>query len=230
MAGTTLAAYCGSPGHDESILPRLGIMTRSLPLIGVLILFALAGGWRPWLQRRRTGSSGICMFRSGGVGQRLRDAGAVLVFTLMLVQAVAAATGWPYALSPLIARDGPGILLYGAGAVLMVAGVILLVTGQLHLGASWRIGIEAGAKPGLVTDGIYRHSRNPIFLALLMFVAGYALMLPTILSFVLLVGMYVGIRQQVAAEEAYLSETYGKAYRDYAGRVGRFVPGIGKRR
>jgi protein-S-isoprenylcysteine O-methyltransferase Ste14 len=123
-----------------------------------------------------------------------------------------------------------GALLYGAGAVLMVAGVILLVTGQLHLGASWRIGIEAGAKPGLVTDGIYRHSRNPIFLALLTFVAGYALMLPTILSFVLLVGMYVGIRYQVAAEEAYLSETYGEAYRDYAGRVGRFVPGIGKRR
>jgi protein-S-isoprenylcysteine O-methyltransferase Ste14 len=204
------------------------MLTRALPLIGVLTLFAIAGGWRPWLQRRRYGSSGFCMFRSGGLGHRLRDIGAVVAFTLLLVQAVAAA-GWPRSLAPLIARDGPtGIPLYGAGALLMAAGVILLVTGQLHLGASWRIGIEAGAKPGLVTDGLYRHSRNPIFLALLMFVAGYALMLPTILSFVLLIGMYIGIRQQVAAEEAYLSETYGEAYRDYAGRVGRFVPGIGK--
>ena len=204
------------------------MITRCVPLIGVLLLFAIAGGWRPWLQRRRTGSSGFCMFRSGGLGPRLRDAGAVVAFTLILAQAVAAA-GWPRSLSPLIVRDGPtGMLLYAVGAGLMFAGIVLLVTGQLHLGASWRIGIEAGAKPGLVTDGLYRHSRNPIFLALLMFVAGYTLMLPTILSFVLLAGMYVGIRQQVAAEEAWLIDTYGEAYRDYAGRVGRFVPGMGK--
>ena len=104
------------------------------------------------------------------------------------------------------------------------------MAGQLHLGASWRIGIEAGARPGLVTHGLYRVSRNPIYLGLIVFVTGYALTLPTVLSFVLLIALYLGIRQQVAAEEAYLVATYGEAFRDYARRVGRFLPGVGKRR
>jgi protein-S-isoprenylcysteine O-methyltransferase Ste14 len=203
---------------------------RLLPLIAVLLLFVIAGGWRPWLQYRRHGFSGILLFRSGGLTQKLRDAGTVVLFTLLFAQAVVAA-GWPGKLSLLIARESlASLLLYGAGSLLMFAGLMLLVAGQLHLGASWRIGIEAGAKPGLVTHGLYRVSRNPIYLGLIVFVTGYALTLPTILSFVLLIALYLGIRQQVAAEEAYLVATYGEAYRDYARRVGRFLPGVGKRR
>jgi protein-S-isoprenylcysteine O-methyltransferase Ste14 len=200
---------------------------RLLPLIAVLLLFVIAGGWRPWLQYRRHGFSGILLFRSGGLTQKLRDAGTVVLFTLLFAQAVVAA-GWPGKLSLLIARESlASLLLYGAGSLLMFAGLMLLVAGQLHLGASWRIGIEAGAKPGLVTHGLYRVSRNPIYLGLIVFVTGYALTLPTI---VLLIALYLGIRQQVAAEEAYLVATYGEAYRDYARRVGRFLPGVGKRR
>ena len=45
-----------------------------------------------------------------------------------------------------------------------------------------RIGIEDAARPGLVTGGLYRFCRNPIFLALLVVIAGYTLMLPTVLS------------------------------------------------
>jgi protein-S-isoprenylcysteine O-methyltransferase Ste14 len=203
---------------------------RALPLIGLVLFYAIAGFWRPWLQRRRYGTSANFMFRSGGWATRLRDAGAVVVFTLLLGQAIVAA-GWPARLSPLVAPPSrAGMLLAAAGAVLLFAGLILLVTAQLHLGASWRIGIEAGARPGLVTDRLYAFSRNPIFLGMLVLVAGYAMMLPTVLSLVVLVALYLGIRQQVAAEEAYLVATYGEAYRAYAARVGRFVPGIGKRR
>src|SRR5262245_1119872 len=202
---------------------------RYVPLVLTLTLFAIAGGWRPWLQHRRTGSSGLLLFRSGGRMQTLRDAGAVVLFTLLLAQAIVAAAA-PARLAVLVARDSvAGLLLCGAGVVLMAAGIVVLVIGQLHLGASWRIGIEAGAAPGLVTRGIYRVSRNPIFLGLILFVAGSALALPTILSFVLLVALYLGLRQQIAAEESYLVATYGEPYRAYAARVGRFVPGVGKR-
>ena len=36
------------------------------------------------------------------------------------------------------------------------------------------------------------------------------------------------MRAQIGGEEAYLIATYGEAFRDYARRVGRLVPGIGK--
>lgn len=191
-------------------------------------MVVLAFVWRPWLQFRRHGSSGILLFRSGGWGQNLRDGLAVVLFVLLVGQAIIAA-GWPETLplSQADRRSPPGIR-HVTGAVLLFGGLLLLVAAQLNLGASWRIGIEEGARPGLVTHGLYGFCRNPIFLAMLVILAGYTLLLPTLLSAVMLAGAYLGIRQQIAAEEAYLARAYGEKYRDYARRVGRLLPGIGR--
>ena len=194
----------------------------------MLATLVVAFGWRPWLQRRRYGAHGILLFRGGRPAQHLRDAFAVALFVLLLAQSLVAALA-PESL-PLAQADrrAPAGLRLGLGALLMLTGLVLLVTAQLELGASWRIGIDEAAKPGLVTSGIYSCSRNPIFLALLSIVAGYTLLIPTLLSATLLAGGYIGTRLQIAAEEAYLVRTYGDEYRAYARRVGRLMPGIGK--
>ena len=193
---------------------------RFLPLAGIVLVTLIACGWRPWLQYRRHGTWGIVLFRSGNPGQTFRDVMMVLLIVLLFAQALVAAAG-P---EPAVNR------LNVAGAICMFGAIALLVVGQLHLGASWRIGIDDKAAPGLVTAGIYRYSRNPIFLALAIFVAGYTMLLPTLLSLALLAGTLIGIRLQVRAEEAYLVKSYGESYRQYARRVGRFVPGLGKLR
>jgi protein-S-isoprenylcysteine O-methyltransferase Ste14 len=200
---------------------------RFVPIFGVLLLAAIAACWRPWLQFRRYGTWGISLFRSGSRGQDLRDGMLLVLFVLLAGQAIVAA-GQPDLPLPagLVERANYEPVRY-AGAALMIAGLAFLVAAQLDLGASWRIGIEQQATPGLVTDGLYRFCRNPIYLALLIIVAGYALLIPTLLSLALLVGTYVGSRQQTSAEEAYLERVYGDAYRAYARRVGRFLPGIG---
>jgi protein-S-isoprenylcysteine O-methyltransferase Ste14 len=152
----------------------------------------------------------------------------------LLIWRAAAVAVWPDWLARRTLLAGPAVpaadILGPIGAVLLVAGLALMVTAQLDLDASWRVGIDPAARPGLVTSGLYRYSRNPIFLAFLVILVGYALLIPTVLSLALLVGTYVGVRLQIAAEEAYLKHAYGEAYRDYAGRVGRFVPGIGRKR
>src|SRR5207247_2664513 len=106
----------------------------------------------------------------------------------------------------------------------------LIVVAHLELGASWRIGIEQGARPGLVTSGVYRFCRNPIFFAILIVLTGYTLLLPTRLSLVLLVSAFVGMRLQVLTEEAYLSNAYGPTYLETARGSGRLLPGIGRLR
>ncbi len=201
-----------------------------LPLVGAVLLIGVVCCWRPWVQFRRHGTWGIILFRSRNRGQNLRDSLGVVLLILLVGQAIVAA-GWPDSLSPLGAdtRSTLGTRQM-TGAVLLFGGVLLLVAAQLHLGASWRIGIEEGAATGLVTSGLYRFCRNPIFLALVITLTGYTLLLPTRLSLALLLGAYVGVRQQVAAEEAYLLRTYGEGYREYARRVGRFLPGIGRLR
>lgn len=201
---------------------------RFVPLAGALATIAIAFLWRPWLQRRRYGAAGILLFRSGDLRQRLRDAAAVLLFVLLVAQALLAALA-PESLALAQAdRRSPALLRNALGCALLGAGLVLLVTAQLQLGNAWRIGIEEGAKPGLVTSGLYGLSRNPIFLALLVIILGYMLLVPTVLSAALLAGAYIGTRQQIAAEETYLLRTYGEEYRAYASRVGRLLPGIGK--
>jgi protein-S-isoprenylcysteine O-methyltransferase Ste14 len=79
-----------------------------------------------------------------------------------------------------------------------------------------------------VTTGLYRFCRNPIFLGILITLTGYALLLPSRLSLILLLGTFLGVRQQVLVEETYLVRSYGDHYREYARRVGRFLPGIGR--
>ena len=202
------------------------MLLRLLPLAGVVTLLAVCC-WRAWLQSRRVGTSGVMLFRSGRRDQHVRDALLCLLCLLLLAQAVAAAV---WADRPTRLALLPPALAFTLGGILLFGGIALLVIAQLALGASWRIGIDANARAGLVTGGLYRFSRNPIYLALLITIAGYALLLPTLLSAALLLGTYLGVRRQTAAEESYLVHTYGEAFRDYARRVGRLLPGIGKLR
>jgi protein-S-isoprenylcysteine O-methyltransferase Ste14 len=201
-------------------------MWHFLPLAGLVILIAIAFYLRPLLQFYRYGTFGIFLFRSGSVAQHVRDALLILLFALLLGQAIVATR--PGYLDLLVEERGLAhVALQVVGAALMLCGIGFFAVAQLHLGASWRIGIDADAKPGLVTDGLYRYSRNPIYLGLLTTIAGYACLLPTVLS-ILLVGTYIGMRAQIAGEEAYLIGTYGDAFRDYARRVGRLIPGVGR--
>ena len=160
----------------------------------------------------------------------MRDGFALVWFGLLLWQAVVVAGHADWFPRRALVDVSTGRILWPIGALLMLAGLALLVAAQLDLGTAWRIGIEEGARSGLVTGGLYRFCRNPIFLAMLAIMVAYALLIPTFLSSVLVVGTYIGVRQQVSAEEGYLARTYGEAYRDYAARVGRFVPGLGKLR
>jgi protein-S-isoprenylcysteine O-methyltransferase Ste14 len=196
------------------------------PLAGLVLFVGLGVGWRSWLQRRRHGSSGIVLFRSRSRAQNLREAGAVALLLLLATQAVAVAVQ-PRSLDAFLVVRPSGVVQY-LGAIVLFAGVAIMVAAQLDLGASWRIGIEEGARPGLVVGGLYRFCRNPIFLAMLAVLAGFALLVPTWPSLAGLLGTYGGIRGAIGAEEGYLRQAYGDDYVAYASRVGRFLPRVGR--
>jgi protein-S-isoprenylcysteine O-methyltransferase Ste14 len=203
------------------------MLARILPLTGLALFFGVGFVWRSWLQYRRHGHAGIIMFRSQDAGQRLRDAMFAFLLLALIVQAITFALS-PAALAVLyVVPPLPGNATIALGSPLVFGGVAFMVLAQLHLGASWRIGIDEQARPGLVTDGLYRFSRNPIFLGMFVCLAGLAVLVPTWLSIAALIGTILGVRAQVLEEEAYLVRTYGADYRAYARRVGRFVPGLG---
>jgi protein-S-isoprenylcysteine O-methyltransferase Ste14 len=193
---------------------------RFAPLLGIVLMIGAAFCWRPWLQYHRHGTWGVILFRSGRWGQHVRDAMLVAFTLVILAQAVIAAVS-PGSVRPWL--EG-GFLMQVAGMACLFGGTVLLVVAQLQMGVSWRIGIDEGPAPGLVTGGLYRFCRNPIYVALLSVVLGYTLLLPTRLSVALLIGSIIAVWQQVRTEEAYLLRTYGEGYLEYARRVGRFLP------
>ncbi len=206
------------------------MVASALPLIAVLVFYGLGFGWRTWVQLRRYGSSGIVLFRSGRPGQHLREALFVVLAVVLFAEAALAAVA-PRRLPGLVPlAPATAAVLRATGTVMVLGATALMLAAQLDLGASWRVGIDEGARPGLVTGGLYRYSRNPIYVAMLTALLGFALLLPSWISLGLLIGAGLGIRRHVRDEEAYLARTYGEEYRRYAARVGRFVPGVGRLR
>lgn len=111
-------------------------------------------------------------------------------------------------------------------------GAVVALSGQLIRGVTigFRYVIRGGRgrqvyAEDLVTDGIYAHVRNPMYVGNLLIVAGVAIAAnswPTLLLGVpLALFMYVCI---IAAEEEYLLGRFGEAFKAYCRDVPRWLP------
>jgi protein-S-isoprenylcysteine O-methyltransferase Ste14 len=80
------------------------------------------------------------------------------------------------------------------------------------------------AVAALVTTGVYRFSRNPMYTGLAIMVVGAAMLLGTWWPIVLLPFALISIRTLVIApEERYLAERFEQTYRDYHQAVRRWL-------
>jgi protein-S-isoprenylcysteine O-methyltransferase Ste14 len=76
----------------------------------------------------------------------------------------------------------------------------------------------------LVTEGPFRYSRNPIYVALTLLYVGVALLINALWILLLVVPAVLVLRYGVIArEEAYLTRKFGDAYRQYTTQVRRWL-------
>ncbi len=76
----------------------------------------------------------------------------------------------------------------------------------------------------LVTDGFYEHSRNPMYLAMLLLLVGVGWLLGSITAFLPVPFMYVVLRYSVITmEEGMLEKAFGEEYRAYKRKVRRWL-------
>ena len=76
----------------------------------------------------------------------------------------------------------------------------------------------------LVITGIYRYTRNPMYLGMALVLGGIAIYLAELTAFLML-ALFVRFisRYQIQPEERILAEKFGTAYQDYTDRVGRWL-------
>lgn len=116
---------------------------------------------------------------------------------------------------------------FAGGLVLAALGLWLLHRSHVDLGRNWSNTLQVREGHALVTGGVYRRVRHPMYGALLLHALGQALFVPNwiagpayLVTFVLLVAARMG------PEERMMAETFGEDWSRYRARTARLLPGV----
>lgn len=113
------------------------------------------------------------------------------------------------------------------GAPVAVAALVMFLLTHRALGRNWSVSLDIRDKHKLVTSGVYRHVRHPMYTAFWLWTLAQALLLPNwFAGFSGIVGFGILYALRVAHEERLMVEAFGQEYRDYMGRTARLVPWI----
>ena len=169
---------------------------------------------------RRSASSG--RYHGPKVALFLRN----LLFTVVVPGTVAVY------LPLLIVRDRSA----GSGAWLVASSALFVVGAAVYFWCVWDFAFAGRGTPApidapkkLVVRGLYRYSRNPMYVGVLTTILGWAVLFGA--SGLLLYAFCVGLCFHlfvVLYEEPHLHDVFGSSYDDYCARVGRWLPGVGR--
>ena len=149
-----------------------------------------------------------------------------LLFTLLLPGTVAGYVPW------LMTRNDS--FTWGAGTALAL--LLFATGGAIYSWCVWDFAAFGRGTPApidapkrLVVRGLYRYTRNPMYVGVLTVIIGWGVLFE---AFRLLVyAACVGTCFQmfiVFYEEPHLKRAFGKPYQEYMARVGRWLPRIGR--
>ncbi len=106
-----------------------------------------------------------------------------------------------------------------AGGLLVLFGFGGAFASTRNLG--WRNAF--GDREGLITEGWFAYSRNPVYVTTWVGLAGWALLVPDLAVRLILLGWGLLYVLATRLEEPWLEAEYGEAYRSYRRRVPRFL-------
>jgi protein-S-isoprenylcysteine O-methyltransferase Ste14 len=109
------------------------------------------------------------------------------------------------------------------GSVAAVAGFAILLTA---IGLFNKAGTEHRpwkTSTQFVTDGVYRWTRNPMYLGMALIYAGIAILCDSLITLLMLIPVIFWItREVIEREEAYLTIKFGEPYRAYRAQTRRW--------
>jgi protein-S-isoprenylcysteine O-methyltransferase Ste14 len=191
------------------------------PFIAKLVWVAGVIGWYVirYPHQRRSRKTPVASRR-----ERVRE-GILLTMSfagLFILPVIYVATGEPqvadYPFHPLLAWLGTAVF---------AAALIGFYRTHRDLGRFWSVTLEIRQTHELVTTGVYRHVRHPMYAAFFLWAVAQALLLPNwIAGPAGLVGFGTLFGLRVWREERMMEAAFGDAYRAYAARTWRVIPGV----
>jgi protein-S-isoprenylcysteine O-methyltransferase Ste14 len=198
-----------------------GETTMSLVIAGKVLWVLLAVAWYvmriPFARRsRRTRVSRDAR----DLAERLRL--AVSTAGLGILPFIYVAAGWPR-----FASYRPEPVLFILGVVAAFGAIILFRLTHKALGRMWSVSLQLREGHRLVTSGIYRTLRHPMYSAFWLMALAQALLLPNwVAGPAGLVGFGLLFALRIGPEERMLEEAFGDEYRAYRNRTWRIIPHV----
>ena len=136
----------------------------------------------------------------------------------------------PWLVVPAFARDaGYAVLRYVAAACAIVC-LAATVTCWVRMGADWRMAVSDTRKSELITDGLFKRIRHPIYAFSMLLIICSAVIVATPLMLTVALIHIVLMKLKARNEEFHLLRAHGDAYERYLRGTGRFVPRLFPRR
>jgi|TARA_R100000005_G_scaffold96705_2_gene86393 protein-S-isoprenylcysteine O-methyltransferase Ste14 len=140
-----------------------------------------------------------------------------LIFLTFLVAGLLLDSGWIRGVLPPLPFTIAGAILFLAALALLLLSAEKFHRAKTHL-EPWKPTTQ------IITNGIYRYSRNPIYLSMAIAYAGISTAAASWTAIILLIPCLFIIHYYVIMkEEAYLEDKFGKEYLAYRAKVRRWL-------
>jgi protein-S-isoprenylcysteine O-methyltransferase Ste14 len=113
------------------------------------------------------------------------------------------------------------------GVMSVGIGLWLFYRSHADLGTNWSVTLEIHEQHRLITQGVYRGIRHPMYLALALYSVGQALIIPNwVAGPSNLIAFAILFTCRVRAEERMMMERFGAKYAAYSAQTNRLIPGV----
>ncbi len=114
----------------------------------------------------------------------------------------------------------PGLYIISLSLILVITGVVMLA----HANVSIKKAVDTNQ---LITSGLFRYIRNPMYGAHIYFIMpGICLLTNNAVTLLSVICTVILFNLLISKEEKILEENFGAEYVDYKKRVGRLIPGM----
>ncbi|MEH6777707.1 isoprenylcysteine carboxylmethyltransferase family protein [Maribacter arcticus] len=198
-------------------------MIYKIAIIGYVILYTgIALAIRSLILYRNTGINPFKKMGDTGIkgfNEKIMILGATLIPVIAIIYLIGGSL-YEY-LVPIKYLEINGLKQFGI--VIMLIGCLIGIIAQFQMGDSWRIGIDEKERTELITNKLFRYSRNPIYLGLLISFMGFFFIAPNALSLCCLVLSYPSVEIKIRLEEEYLIQKHGEKFQEYMEKVNRWI-------